>query len=303
MARTAPDRSGLTAGLACYVIWGLLPILFQALERAGVSPVEIVAWRTVFGAPLALLLVLMVGQWSGFVGMSARTFAGLALSATLIGINWLVYVWAVGSGRTLEASLGYYINPLLNMAAGRFLFGERIDRWGWAAIGLATAGVVLQAVALNGPPWVSLILALSFCGYGIVRKRIAATAQTGLLAECAILSIPAVAWLIWTATHGRLSIGGSPGVTALMALAGPATVVPLALFAIAARSLPLTFIGFLQFISPTLQFLVGVQSGEPLTPLRAFSFVFIWGGVLVFGVGALLRGRAERAAQGRTATV
>jgi chloramphenicol-sensitive protein RarD len=301
MSQTTPssprdDRTGLAAGLGCYFMWGLLPLLFQAAERAGVSPWETVAWRTVFGAPIALALVAAVGQAGGLVKLPPRTLAWLGVSAVLIGVNWLVYVWAVDTGRTLEGSLGYYINPLLNMAAGRLLFGERIDRFGWAAIALATVGVALQTAALHAPPWVSLALALSFCGYGVVRKRVAAPAQTGLFVECAILAVPAAAWLLWSGARGGLVFGAHGSATALLLLTGPATVAPLACFAIAARRLPLTLIGFLQFLAPTLQFVVGVANGEALTPLRALSFVFIWGGVAVFAAGALHRGRVERAA-------
>lgn len=293
------DRVGLTAGLAAFLMWGLLPLLFQAVERSGVSPVETVAWRTVFALPLAGALTLAAGQAGALRGLGRGGWRTPALCAGLIGGNWLVYVWAVDSGRTLEASLGYYINPLLNMAAGRFLFGERIDRAGWAAIALAAAGVVLQAAALGAIPWTSLALALTFCGYAVARKRAAVPAQAGLMVECALLTAPAVAFLAWSA----LRPGGAPpavlhdGRTALLlAACGPATVVPLACFAVAARRLPLTLLGFLQFLGPTLQFAVGVATGEVLTPLRLVSFGFIWAGVAVFAGAALMRGRAERAA-------
>ena len=289
------DRTGLVAGLICYTLWGLLPILFQALERAGVAAFELVAWRTLFSLPAAFALMVAVRQGSALRGFGPGAWSALALSAGLILFNWSLYVWAVGNGRTLEASLGYYLNPLLNMAAGRFLFGERIDRAGWAAIGLAFVGVVLQAVALGALPLVSLGLAISFCGYGVVRKRVAAPAQAGLLAECLILFLPAAAFLAWSASRGSgLSIGRNPGVATLLIACGPATVAPLALFAIAARRLPLTLLGFLQFISPTLQFAVGVADGEALKPLGVAAFAFIWSGVAVFVVAAVLRSRAAR---------
>ena len=182
------------------------------------------------------------------------------------------------------------------MAAGRLLFSERISRPGLAAISLASLGVALQAAALGAFPWVSAVLALSFCGYGIVRKRAAAPAQAGLLVECLILSVPASVFAGgMLARHGGV-FGHRADATWLLLLCGPATVGPLACFAIAARRLPLTSLGFLQFISPTLQFAVGVFNGERLTPLRALSFCFIWSGVAVFAVAALLRGRAERRA-------
>ena len=303
MATSDSDRAGLAAGLACYGVWGVLPLLFQAVERAGVSAFEVVAWRTVYALPFAFALVLAVRQGGAIRSLGAGRLGALALSAALIGLNWLVYVWAVTHHRTLEGSLGYYINPLLNMAAGRWLFGERIDGAGWAAIALAGAGVALQALALGAFPWVSLVLALSFCAYGIVRKRAAAPAQAGLLVECALLVLPAGAYLAWLALSPGGSVGPLRSASAgwLLLLTGPGTVIPLACFAIAAQRLTLTTLGFLQFISPTLQFAVGIADGEALTPLRLLSFVFIWAGVAIFAAAALNRGRAERAAARRAA--
>jgi chloramphenicol-sensitive protein RarD len=199
----------------------------------------------------------------------------------------------VSTGRTISASLGYYLSPLLNMAAGALLFKERISRAGLAAIALAAVGVTLQGLAVGEFPWVALVLAASFCSYGIVRKVAAVGAQTGLLVECLILFLPACAYAAWLAHSGHGLFGVHPAVTAALTLGGPATVVPLALFAFAARRLPMTSIGFLQFITPTLQFFVGIEAGESLTPLRAVSFGFIWAGVLVFAAKALLARRRK----------
>jgi chloramphenicol-sensitive protein RarD len=290
------DRSPLIAGLVCYTIWGLLPILFLWADRQGAGAMEIVAWRILWSVPCAVALVLVTGQGAALRGLPLQTFAALALSAALIGVNWSVYVWAVGSGRTISASLGYYLNPLLNMAAGALLFKERIDRAGQIAIALAAVGVVLQGLALGEFPWVSLALALSFGGYGIVRKMAVVEAQTGLLVECLILVLPALAYALWLAHAGHAVFGKTPGVTIALMMGGPSTVIPLALFAFAARRMPLTALGFLQFISPTLQFIVGVESGEAMTPLRAFSFVFIWAGVAVFAWAAWRKFRAQRQA-------
>ncbi len=304
MPAAAPtDRTGLAAGLGCYVMWGLLPLLFQAVERTGAGAIDIVAWRTVFSLPIALGLALAVGQGRALRALTGRDWATLALSSVLIAVNWLVYVWAVTHHRTLEGALGYYINPVLNMLAGRLLFGERMDRAGWIAGGLAAAGVGVQTAALGAVPWVSLALALSFCAYGIVRKRARAPAQAGLAAECAILFIPAVAALAWMAAQpgGEVALLRGPDTAALLLACGPATVAPLACFAIAARRLPLTTLGFLQFVGPTIQFGVGVANGESLTPLRLASFALIWAGVAVFVGAALWRGRAERRAVSRAA--
>lgn len=291
---TAPiDRRGLAAGLVCYTLWGVLPLFLHEVAKTGAGAFEVVAWRTLWSVPLALGLGFAMGRPAG-VGAalaSPRLLLMLTLSAALIAVNWTVYVWAVGAGHTLSASLGYYLNPLLNMGVGALFFRERISRTGAAAIGLASIGVVMQGFALGEVPWIPLILATSFCGYGIVRKQAPVDAGTGLFVECLVLAIPAVGYVWWLNAGGHGVFGKSPSATAWLMLCGPATVAPLALFAIAARRVSLTMIGFMQFIGPTLQFCCGLYQGESLTPLRALSFVFIWAGVGVFAAGAALRGR------------
>ena len=281
-APAPPDRAALTASLVCYTLWGVLPILFMLAERTGAGAFEVVAWRTLWSAPCAAALVVASGQGPALRALSPRTLGALLVSALLIAVNWSTYVWAVESGRTISASLGYYLNPLLNMAAGAILFKERISLGGRVAIGLAAVGVALQGAALGEFPWVSLVLAISFCGYGLVRKTAAVSAQSGLLVECLILAVPAIAYLSWLTHAGQGHYGHSLAATTILTLAGPATAIPLALFAFAARRMPLTAMGFLQFIAPTLQFIVGVEAGEPLTPLRIASFLFIWLGVAIF---------------------
>ena len=296
----APDRRGLIAGLVSYPLWGFLPLLFDAAEHSGAGAFEIVAWRTIWSLPLAIALVLAMDGGASIRAVLAapRVLLALALSAALIAVNWTTYVWAVVNGHILPASLGYYINPLLNMAAGAVMFRERISRTGYAAIALAVTGVVIQGVALQGPPWIPLILGFSFCGYGIVRKTAAVSAQTGLLVECVYLAVPAIAYAGWLTASGHGVFGKAAAPNLLLMACGPATVAPLALFAFAARRLPLTLIGFLQFIGPTLQFCCGLAAGETLTPLTAVSFGFIWAGVLVFAAGALIRGRRRRLGSG-----
>lgn len=291
-----PDRAPLLTGLACFTFWGLLPILFIWSSRLGAGALEIVAWRIIWAVPFAMALVLIAGQGAHLRGLARSTWAALALSATLIAINWSIYVWAVCAHHTISASLGYYLNPLLNMAAGAVLFKERIDRPGRIAIALAAIGVVLQGAALGQFPWLSLALAVSFGGYGILRKSAAVGAQAGLLVECLFLLIPAAAYAIYLAHTGQGVFGKTPITTLALVLGGPSTVIPLTLFAFAARRMPLTSLGFLQFIAPTLQFLVGLASGEPMTPLRAWSFVFIWAGVLVFIFGFWQKSRGSAAA-------
>jgi chloramphenicol-sensitive protein RarD len=260
----------------------------------GVSPWEILAHRTLWAAPTALLFVWMAHQGAqvrAVIGQP-RVLAWLAVSAALLSVNWSTFIWAVNSGRVLESSLGYYINPLLNIAAGAFLFRERLSRPALLAIGLATAGVVLQALALGHVPWISLVLAFSFCAYGVVRKRVAADAQTGLFIECLMLAAPSLAYMAWLQANGASTAQGSPAALLWLIACGPLTALPLVLFAWAARRIPFSVMGFLQFIAPTMTFFLGLAQGEAFTPLRALSFVFIWCGAAVFVFGALRAARA-----------
>jgi len=302
-APSATPRAALVSAFGCYVMWGFMPLLFMAQAAAGFDSLEILAHRALWAVAVAGLLVLLAGQ-GGQVRAALtnpKTLGWLVLSTALIGVNWGLYVWATTHEATLEASLGYYINPLLNMVVGLWLFREKIDRWGWVAIGLAAVGVLFQTLALGRPPWISLVLAFSFASYGVIRKRVPIDAQAGLLVECLLLVPFGLAWVLWLQHTGSGVAFNSPVNTAWALLNGPATVLPLALFAWSARRLPLSTIGFIQFLAPTLQFAVGVWAGEALTPLRVISFVFIWGGAGVFAAAALFRHRAAREALKRTA--
>ncbi len=290
-----PDeaRTAVIAAVGCYMLWGFLPLYFHLLSNLGVGSWEMIAHRTLWAAPWAFLAVLLAKQ-AGQVAAVLRqpkTLLILACSTAAIFINWSIYVFAVNAGHVIETSLGYYINPLMNMAAGAILFRERITREGAIAIGLAAVGVAIQTAALGHLPVISLGVALSFCAYAILRKQVKADAQTGLFIECAYLAIPGLIYVLHLQSTGAGHFGSGAGVSTLLLLAGPATVVPLALFAWSARRMPLSAMGFLQFIAPTLQFLVGMSLGEAVTPMRALSFVFIWLGVAVFAYGAWKRTR------------
>ena len=288
----AGSGPALSAGVLCYFIWGFVPLFFQALGHMGVSPWEILAHRIVWSIPAAALFVLLAkqGRQVAAVFRRPKVLAWLGLSSLLIAANWVVFIWAVNSGRLLETSLGYYINPLVIMAAGALLFRERIDGIGRIAIGFALAGVAVQALALGQLPWVSLVLAFSFGGYGIVRKQVAADAQTGLLVETLIVGVVAAGYLAWLRGHGGGHFG-DPTTAVWLVLSGPVTAIPLVLFSWAARRIPLSLMGFLQFLAPTISFFIGVAQGEPFTPVRALSFALIWGGVAVFLYGAWRRTR------------
>ena len=290
----AAERTAVLAGVGCYLIWGFVPLAFQAMGHLGIKPPEILAHRTLWGAPTALLFVLLAGQGRQVLSAlrSPSVLGPLLLSSLLIGTNWIVFMGAVSSGRVLETSLGYYITPLLNMAAGAVIFRERFDRAGVAAIALAAVGVALQAMALGRLPWVSLALALSFGAYGILRKRVAADAQTGLFIECLLMAIPSLGFVIWQAGHGQSHFGTTPPATLWLIAAGPITAIPLVLFSWVARRISMSSLGFLQFIGPTIGFGIGLAEGEALTPLRILSFAFIWGGAVVYAYGAWRRARA-----------
>jgi chloramphenicol-sensitive protein RarD len=296
---SAPSASGgearlaLTAGVGCYLIWGLVPVVFQMLGALRVGPGEILAHRMVWALPVAFVLVLAARQGKDVLALrrQPKTLAWLALSAGLITINWLTFIWAVNHHRILDTSLGYYINPLLNMALGALLFGDRLGRLGYVAVGLATAGVATAAIDLGGLPVISLALALTFTGYGLVRKQVSVDAQTGLLAECLLLAPFGLAYVIWLEATGQARFEHSLPAALLLLACGPLTALPLALFAWAARRMPLSALAFVQFLTPTITFGLGVSQGEPFSNLRAASFALIWAGVAVFLFGAWRRTR------------
>jgi chloramphenicol-sensitive protein RarD len=291
--RAAEDRTSLFAGIAAYSLWGCLSLLFMALGAQGVGGWEITAQRCIWSLPWAAGLVLLARRqgeaWA--VLRTPRTLLWLTASATLVSVNWSIFVFASTTGHKLDASLGYYINPLLNMAAGAVLFRERISRLGMLAIALAFIGVVLQAAAVGHPPWMALSLAVTFWAYGVIKKQVRATAQVGLFVECLMLAPIGLAYLVWLGRQGVAPLGTTPLATALILATGPATVIPLALFAFAMRRLPLSLMGFLQFVMPTIAFIIAMATGEALTPMTALSFVFIWAGVVVFSAGSLRTAR------------
>jgi chloramphenicol-sensitive protein RarD len=293
----AEEKKAVLAGIGCYAFWGFLPLLFKASAWAGAGAWEIVAWRTVWAFAAAAVVVAMGRGW-GRVAEVLRTpgrLALLACAAVLIVCNWSLFVWAVDAGHTLDASLGYYLNPLMSVAAGMLLFRERIGTAGWIAIALAAAGVAVQTLAHGSLPLAALGMATTFCLYGILKKHIAVDAVTGLFFECAVLAGPALAYGLWlqSSGHGHM---GHPLSGSLLALAGPATVAPLITFAWAARRMPLSSLGFIQFIAPTTQFVIGVAFGEPLPPLSLVAFAFIWSGVAVYAFTAWRKTRGIKLA-------
>lgn len=292
--KSSPLNSPVVLAVLCYAIWGFVPLFYVPIHNFGGGAVEIIAHRSIWSVAWGAALVFVARQWPDVKAALARPRLRwmLLLTSLLIGVNWGVYVWAVTNGHTIESALGYYLNPLLNMAAGAILFRERLDAWGKGAIALAVIGVAIQAVAIGHIPWVALILAASFGSYGILRKQMAVPALSGLFVECLYLLLPALAYFAWIEMHAGGHFFRSPLNAFWFLLTGPVTVLPLALFAYVARRLPLSTMGFIQFIGPTITFFIGLAQGEAFNPLRGLSFVFIWAGAAVFAFGAWRRLKA-----------
>lgn len=288
--QAANPRRGYILGLSAYIIWGIFPLYFKAI--ASVPAVEIiihrVVWSALFGA--ALLLVWKHPGWWRELRDNPRRLAILALSGALIAANWLTYVWAVNNGRMLEASLGYYINPLVNVLLGMLILGERLRRMQWLAVGLAAVGVAQQVWQVGSLPWVSLVLALTFGFYGLIRKQAPVQALPGLVVETWMLMPIALAWL-WLnpAAASSQAAFWSTSEAWWVVAAGPVTLVPLVCFNAAARHLPYTTLGFLQYIAPTLVLLLAVLLfDEHLSSSTLVAFLFIWAGLAVYSVDAAM---------------
>jgi chloramphenicol-sensitive protein RarD len=276
--------SGLPMALGAYLIWGALP-LYLILVKA-VPPVEFVGWRVVFSLPLCLLIVWIRKQWGELVSALAnrRVMLMLFVSATMIGLNWLVYIYAVQNGHVLASSLGYYINPLVNVLFGTLLLKERLRTIQWLAVALAVAGVALLAWGARDMLWISLTLAVSFSSYGLLRKLTPVGSLPGLTIETAILLLPALGVVGWFAMQpAGTALSHGLGLTGLTALSGVVTAAPLLMFAIAARRMTYSALGFVQFLSPTMVFLLGLfVFGEPLREVQIACFMAIWAAVALF---------------------
>jgi chloramphenicol-sensitive protein RarD len=287
--------SGLAAAIGAFVLWGLFPLYLKPL--ASVPALQIMAHRIVW----CCLLVFAWLAWRGQLGAVRAALVDpvsrlrLTASAMLISVNWLTYVWAVSNGHVVDASLGYFINPLLNVVLGVLVLGERLNRAQRFAVGLAALGVIYLALVAGRPPWIALALAVSFGTYGLIRKVVAVESVPGLATETLILAPLAAAFLVWCEAHGSGALGHqSVTVDALLLGSGLATALPLTLFAYGARLIPYSTIGIVQYIGPTLQFLIGVfVFHEAFSRSRAIGFVLIWAGLAVYAIdGAWRRRRA-----------
>ena len=292
------SRAGLILSATAFTLWGVYPFYFKALGH--VPPLEIVAHRIVWSTLTLAPLIQLRGGWSTVLGalMDRRLRWGLGATTVLIAANWFVYVLAVTSGNVLDASLGYFLCPLVNVALGVAFLKERLSPAQIAAVALASAAVLLLIVMLGVVPKIALFLAISFGLYGLARKRLPVDPVTALFLECALLVPAGIAIALWLGLGGQArTLEGDPWTLVLLALSGIVTVGPLLLFGMGAKRLRLSTIGILQYIAPSMLFVEGVLwFGEPLNPWRLVAFVLIWTALVVYTVDGVLRTRA--AAQG-----
>jgi chloramphenicol-sensitive protein RarD len=279
-------RRGLVYGIAAYFLWGVLPVYFKAIDA--VPALDIVAHRILWSLPFLALLLFIGSGWREVADAlrRRRTLTLLVLTSVLIGINWLLYVYAVTSGHILAASLGYYLNPLANVLLGRFVLKERLSWIQWTAIGIAAAGIAVLAAGALDHLWISLVLCVSFATYGLLRKITSVDSVAGLAIETTLLAPLALLWLVWTMAAGLPAFGTTASQGALLALAGVVSTTPLLLFTAAARRLRYSSLGMLQFLAPTLQFLLAVfVYGEAFTSAHAIAFGAIWTALLLYVIG------------------
>lgn len=277
------ERTGILFAGSAYVLWGVLPLYWHALD--GVPPFQVTAYRVLFCAALLVVITLARGRFSRFLSVlrTPAVLRNLMLTAALIAINWTIYVYSVATNRIVEASLGYYILPLISIALGVVLFGERLSRVRILALTLAVVAVGVQAVAFGQLPWIALGLAFTFGFYGVFRKATPVDPLDGLLVETGLLfpvAAAAVAW--WSASGVAGFSAASLGRDALLMAAGPVTAVPLVLFAAGARRIRLSTLGFLQYLAPTLMLLVAtLVYGEPFTLIDGITFVCLWSALVI----------------------
>lgn len=298
MGQDGQGRTGLIFGLGAYLIWGFLPLYFTLL--AALLPTEIVAHRVVWSVAFIAILATLLGRWPSILAAirSPRLLATLSLSAVLIAGNWLIYIWAVLNGHVLEGSLGYFLNPLFNVLLGVLLLKEKLSPAQKVAIALASLGVAIFAFGSARTLWISLTLAGTFASYGYLRKVVPVDSLEGLAVETAVLAPFALAWLLWLGHQGLAGFPADVATNGYAILSGVVTAVPLLLFAAAAKRLPLSTLGFLQYVGPTLQFLLAVfVFREAVTLVQMLAFAAIWPACLIFAADGFRSGRAAARAR------
>ncbi|MEV6171214.1 EamA family transporter RarD [Streptomyces sp. NPDC051954] len=291
-------RTGLLNGFAAYGMWGLVPLFWPLLKPAGA--VEILAHRMVWSLAFVAVALVFIRRWAwaGELLRQPRRLALITVAAAVITVNWGVYIWAVNNGQVVEASLGYFINPLVTIAIGVLLLKERLRPVQWAAVGVGAAAVLVLTIGYGRPPWISLTLAFSFATYGLVKKKVNLSGLESLTAETAIQFLPALAYLLWLNSQGDSTFTSEgPGHAALLAATGVVTALPLVCFGAAAIRVPLSTLGLLQYLAPVFQFLLGVAYfREAMPPERWAGFALVWLALTLLTADAwraARRGRAE----------
>ncbi|GAA4782513.1 EamA family transporter RarD [Streptomyces sanyensis] len=297
------QRAGLLYGIGAYGMWGLVPLFWPLLKPAGAT--EILAHRMVWSLALVAVALLALRQW-GWVRellRSPRKLGLITLAASVISVNWGLYIWAVNAGRVVEASLGYFINPLVTIALGVLLLKERLRPAQWAAVGIGGAAVLVLAVGYGRPPWISLVLAVSFAIYGLAKKKVNIGGLESLAAETAIQFLPALAFLLWLGSRGEAAFGAhGAGHAALLAATGIVTAVPLVCFGAAAIRVPLSTLGLLQYLAPVFQFLLGILYFREAMPAERWAgFALVWLALSVLSWDALRTARRNKAEARRLA--
>ncbi|MFF7492315.1 EamA family transporter RarD [Streptomyces rubiginosohelvolus] len=290
------QRAGLLYGIGAYGMWGLVPLFWPLLEPSGA--IEILAHRMVWSLGVVAVALLAVRRWA-WIGELVRDRPKLGLisvAAATISVNWGLYIWAVNNGHVVEASLGYFINPLVTIALGVLLLGERLRPAQWAAVAISVAAVLVLAIGYGKPPWVSLVLAFSFATYGLVKKKVNMGGLESLAAETAVLFVPALGFLLWLAATGESTFtAGGTGHGFLLAATGIVTALPLICFGAAAIRVPLSTLGLLQYLAPVFQFGLGVlYFHEAMPPERWAGFALVWLALSLLTWDALRTARRNR---------
>ncbi len=294
-------RTGLLNGFAAYGMWGLVPLFWPLLKPSGA--IEILAHRMVWSLVIVgiVLLVLRRWAWAGELLRQPRKLGLVTIAAAVITVNWGVYIWAVNAGHVVEASLGYFINPLVTIALGVLVLKERLRPAQWAAVGIGFAAVLVLAFGYGRPPWISLCLAFSFAAYGLVKKKVNLGGVESLAAETAIQFLPALGYLLWLGAQGRSTFGTEgAGHAALLAATGVVTAVPLVCFGAAAIRVPLSTLGLLQYLAPVFQFLLGILYFHEAMPAERWAgFALVWVALVLLTWDALRTARRAARALGR----
>ena len=289
-------NKGILAGIGAYILWGLFPIYWKLLE--GVPAIEILVHRMVWSMLFVAVILTIQKDWHWLRGAvhNRRMMLTYTLAAILLSINWFTYIWAVNAGFVVEASLGYFINPLVNILLGVIFLGEKLRSGQVAAVILAVLGVVYLTVSYGSLPWISLILAFTFGMYGLIKKTAPLESMHGFSLETLVLFLPALGYLIYReATGVGAFVHEGTAVTLLLILAGPVTSIPLLLFGYSARRIPLSMLGFIQYIAPTIQFMLGVfVYAEPFPPARLVGFSIIWLALLIYSLESVSYNRKSK---------